>query len=222
MTTEELIAAMGTVQDTLGSLRDGKNPRTAAELCLVSLCSDIGGDSVRQLRARISRLEEQMERGVPVNMNARQVTAPVPEIHDPVEVKDLPEQNEDIPEATEHSDETAPEPNADPVSAPVSDLWPQIRKAALELVPVDARINLEDESRVSGRVEGNLLILETQNAFLMGRFQRPDVMQRLSDAARSVSGKDLRVQVREREEKARETRSLDDLRQFKEVHFISE
>ena len=70
--------------------------------------------------------------------------------------------------------------------------------------------------------EGNLLILETQNAFLMGRFQRPDVMQRLSDAARSVSGKDLRVQVREREEKARETRSLDDLRQFKEVHFISE
>ena len=222
MTTEELIAAMGTVQDTLGSLRDGKNPRTAAELCLVSRCSDIGGDSVRQLRARISRLEEQMERGVPVNMNARQVTAPVPEIHDPVEVKDLPEQNEDIPEATEHSDETAPEPNADPVSAPVSDLWPQIRKAALELVPVDARINLEDESRVSGRVEGNLLILETQNAFLMGRFQRPDVMQRLSDAARSVSGKDLRVQVREREEKARETRSLDDLRQFKEVHFISE
>ena len=87
---------------------------------------------------------------------------------------------------------------------------------------MDARINLEDESRVSGRVEGNLLILETQNAFLMGRFQRPDVMQRLSDAARSVSGKDLRVQVREREEKARETRSLDDLRQFKEVHFISE
>jgi len=222
MTTEELIAAMGSIQDTLGTLRDGKNPRTAAELCLVSLCSDIGGDSVRQLRARISRLEEQMERGVPMISNAGRNIVPAPGIPDPIEDTDASEPAKDLPETIELSREMAPEPTADPIITPESDPWPLIRKAALELVPMDARINLEDESRVTGHVEGNLLILEAQNAFLLGRFQRPDVTQRLSEAARSVCGKELRVQVRERKEEARESRSLDDLKQFKEVHFISE
>ncbi|MBR5094249.1 MAG: DNA polymerase III subunit gamma/tau [Oscillospiraceae bacterium] len=67
MTTEEILAALHTLQDTLGTMRDVKKPRTAVELCLVSLCSDVAGDSIPDLRSRLSRLEEFVEKGnVPV------------------------------------------------------------------------------------------------------------------------------------------------------------
>ena len=87
------------------------------------------------------------------------------------------------------------------------------------MLPIDSRISLEDDSRVQGRVEGNFLILESPLSFLVDRFQKQDVLQRLSEAARSVSGRELRVQVRLRQEEQRQVRSLDDLRKFKEVHF---
>ena len=77
----------------------------------------------------------------------------------------------------------------------------------------------EDEGRIRGYVDGNLLILEPENAFLLARFQKQDVIQRLAEAARSVTGREFRVQVRERKPEERQTRSLDELKQFKEVHF---
>ena len=72
MTTEELICAMDTVQRALNGLRDVKNPKTAVELCLISLCDNVLGESLNRLRARVSRLEEQMKNGLP----ARSVQSP--------------------------------------------------------------------------------------------------------------------------------------------------
>lgn len=217
MTSEELVAAMETIQRTLGDMRDIKNPRTAAELCLVSLCSDAAGDSIAKLRARISRLEEQMERGVPVRETPGlqpeepAFTAPSPEEEDELEVYQE-EQPEDV---IVKRDEPAPPPIKDDAN-----LWPRIRGAALQTVPVDVRISLEDEERIHGKVEGNVLIIEPQISFLVTRFQKQDVLQKLTDAARSVSGREMRVQVRERKPEERQTRSLDELKQFREVHFV--
>ncbi len=219
VTAEELIAAMGSIQASFSALKDGKNPRTAAELCLVSLSRDIGGDSFRSVRARLSRLEEQMERGVP---------AAAPRTDPPTEAPVSSYSDEPEPPEPPAAIEPEPIPEA-PVEAPPAesaaadaDLWPRIRRAALDRIPADMRANLEDEARVSGFVEGSQLILETENAFLAGRYQRPDVVKILTETARAVSGRELRLQVRARSEKPRETRSLDELRQYKEVHFISE
>ena len=71
MTTEELLCAMNTLQRTLSTVKDAKNTRNAAELCLVSLCDSTLGESVAELRARVSRLERQMEEGVPVRQEER-------------------------------------------------------------------------------------------------------------------------------------------------------
>ena len=68
-------------------------------------------------------------------------------------------------------------------------------------------------------MEGKLLLLEAQSSFLVQRFQRQDVIQALKDAARSVCGQEMRLQVREKQAEERKNRSLDDLKQFKEVHF---
>ena len=56
---------MDTVQRRWTACATARNPKTAAELCLVSLCDDTAGESLQQLRARISRLEEELARGVP-------------------------------------------------------------------------------------------------------------------------------------------------------------
>ena len=40
MTREELLCAMDTVQGAAAQMRDGRNPKLAAELCLVSLCDN--------------------------------------------------------------------------------------------------------------------------------------------------------------------------------------
>ena len=225
MTTEELISAMETIQKTLAGLREVKNPRTAAELCLVSLCSDAGGDSIDRLRARISRLEEQVERGVPLRPSAPVVVPseteeplpdePVPE--EPSEAWDAPEP---LPQEPAEQEEAAP--SAPPAAPSDGELWPKIRSAVLPLVPMDARVSLEDTDRIRGLVEGNTLIIEPQNTFLVQRFQKQDVHQLLAPAAKTVAGRELRVLVRERQPEERRKRSLDELKQFKEVHFITD
>jgi DNA polymerase-3 subunit gamma/tau len=230
LTAEELVSAMETIQRTLGGMRDVKNPRTAAELCLVSLCIDAAGDSIDRLRARISRLEEQVERGVPARIPA---PALPPETEEPLPEEALPEEAEeswDAPASPQPEPEPElpePEQASAPVERPVSaasdgELWARIRSLVLPQVGMDARVNLEDEQRVSGRIEGNVLLLEALNDFVAQRVQKPEVLQRLAEAAKSVTGRELRVQVREREPEQRQKRSLDELRQFKEVHFISE
>jgi hypothetical protein len=45
-------------------MRSTSNPRLAAELCLISLCDSTLGESVKELRARISRVEELLKNGI--------------------------------------------------------------------------------------------------------------------------------------------------------------
>lgn len=61
LTNEEIIAAVNTVYKSLGTMKDVKNPKTAAELCIVSLSKSLAADTTDDLRARISRLEEKLD-----------------------------------------------------------------------------------------------------------------------------------------------------------------
>ncbi len=83
MTREELLCALNTVQASMTGLRESKNPKTAVELCLISLCDNTMADSVSSLKARISRLERQLRDGVPV----REIKVPAREISVPAEEK---------------------------------------------------------------------------------------------------------------------------------------
>ncbi|MBP3539860.1 MAG: DNA polymerase III subunit gamma/tau, partial [Oscillospiraceae bacterium] len=62
MTKEELICAMETVQRYSAQMREVKNPKTVVELCLISLCDNTLGESIAELRARVSRLEANVGR----------------------------------------------------------------------------------------------------------------------------------------------------------------
>lgn len=219
MTTEELLCAMGTVQNTLTGLRDAKNPRMAAELCLVSLCSDTAGESLSQLRARISRLEEQLERGLPApgaeRRERERAPTPLQPENDELEVFQEEQPEDVICKRSEPALEPLPEePPTD------RNLWKEIREKATPMLPVDIRLSLQDENRVTGRLEGKVLTIEATPGFLFNRFNRQDVLGRFAEAGRAVTGGDVNVQLRELKIAEREKRSLDELRQFKEVHFV--
>ncbi|MBQ3481039.1 MAG: DNA polymerase III subunit gamma/tau [Oscillospiraceae bacterium] len=63
MTDEELCAGMETLQSALVTARASRNPRSSAELCLVTLCSSLLKQDMPAFNARLSRIEEQLARG---------------------------------------------------------------------------------------------------------------------------------------------------------------
>lgn len=76
MTAAELLQDLETVQAAQDKMRDSRNQRMTVELCLISLCDPSLSDSVTALRARISKLEQQITNGVPVLQAVQEAPAP--------------------------------------------------------------------------------------------------------------------------------------------------
>lgn len=231
MTKEEIISAMETLRDTLTQIRAGANPKTAAELCLVSLCDPTLGESTSMLRARISRLEEALGRGfITMQHESPQESQEDGQLPPPPE--------EEYPEPAAYTAETAFPGEADEDSAISADdkeqstktaesavektvSWQEIAAQAAPLLPKDISMRLNDVQSVRGCLDGTTLRLEVLPGFLYGRFNKPDVLERFSEAAGKLSGCEIRTVLSELlDDPEAPKRSLDDLRAFKEVRFI--
>ena len=74
MTKDEIVCALTTIQNSMYGLKDAKNPKTAVELCLLSLCDNGMGDSIKELKARISRIEKQVSEGIFVSREVAEIS----------------------------------------------------------------------------------------------------------------------------------------------------
>ena len=246
MTTEEIICAMETVQKYTASMRESTSPKTTAELCLVSLCDNTMGESIAELRARISRLELQISSGsfTPVREDKHPTPAPAeeePERYEP----ELPQRREETsiqeeddldpemfmeeqPEDSfvQRGGRVEPEPQAEPEAQPKADApageptWKDICAKAAGALPMDIKLRLDDSASVRGKIENGTLRIEVVPGFLYGRFNRQDVLAKFSEAATALAGKEIHALLSELHDEPRPQRSLDELKQFKEVKFI--
>ena len=246
MTTEEIICAMETVQKYTASMRESTSPKTTAELCLVSLCDNTMGESIAELRARISRLELQISSGsfTPVREDKHPTPAPAeeePERYEP----ELPQRREETyiseeddldpemfmeeqPEDSflQRGGRVEPEPQAEPEAQPKADApageptWKDICAKAAGSLPMDIKLRLDDSASVRGKIENGTLRIEVMPGFLYGRFNRQDVLAKFSEAATALAGKEIHALLSELHDEPRPQRSLDELKQFKEVKFI--
>ena len=244
MTTEEIICAMETVQKYTASMRESTSPKTTAELCLVSLCDNTMGESIAELRARISRLELQISSGsfTPV----REDTHPAPAEEEPERYEPepprrreeayIPEEDDLDPEmfAEEQPEDSfvqrggrvEPEHQAEPEAQPKTDVpagepaWKDICAKAAGALPMDIKLRLDDSASVRGKIENGTLRIEVVPGFLYGRFNRQDVLAKFSEAATALAGKEIHALLSELHDEPRPQRSLDELKQFKEVKFI--
>ena len=234
MTTEELLCAMETLQRSTDALRDAKNPKMTVELCLVSLCDNAAGESIASLRARISRLEEDVARGIPVR-----TTPAAPERYperdarsdEPEEPLRSPEPEEDELDLSRFQEEQPEdaflrrrEAEEAPRTAEAAPAPAGSFKDVLALVkpklPMDLRFSIDDENKLCAVLDGSTLRLEAQPGFMFERLKKQqDVVQHIAEAARKVYGRELRVQLTELQPRQRQVRDLEELRQYPEVHF---
>ena len=86
-----LMQILTVLQDTAARLKESPNPRTDAEMCLIRLCDETLDGSITGLTARLERLEQRMEYGVPVAPVHEAPPAPVKQDAAPPVWEDAPE-----------------------------------------------------------------------------------------------------------------------------------
>ena len=84
-------------------------------------------------------------------------------------------------------------------------------------LPTDIRFIISDEKKVRAAVEGDVLHVEAEPGFVYGRLNRQSVLQNLNEAASSIAGREIRAILSEMRQAERAARSIEELRQFKEV-----
>lgn len=132
---------------------------------------------------------------------------PAPELMRPAPVDPAP------PPATAPAVSTAPD-------ATGGATWSAICGAAAPKLPPDLRFTLEDAAKIRGTVDGNTLKIACIPGFVYGRFNRPEVLERFAAAAKAVCGRDMRATLEELTDASSAARSVEELKQFKEVRFI--
>ena len=238
MTTEELLCAMETLQRATDALRDAKNPKMTVELCLVSLSDNAAGESIASLRARISRLEEDVARGIPARQRKaterevppeteedvpceerREAFAPSPaEEEDDLDLSQFQEEQPEDAFLRRREETTDPQPT-EKEPAPVGN-FKDVIALVKPMLPMDLRFSIDDEKKLRAVLEGSTLRLEAQPGFMFERLKKQqDVVQHIAEAARKVYGRELRVQLVELRPEQRQVRDLEELRKFPEVHF---
>ena len=226
MTREELISAMETVQRYSAQLREAKNPKTVVELCLISLCDSTLGENVNALRARISRLEAiAAGSAAPSTVTAPAASAPAPAAAPAPTERPAPKPEpipEPIPTPPPTEEEAPPLPEDPAAELPSADgeLWSAVCAAVSPKLTPDLRYVLGDSTKVRGRMENGVLHVECLPGFVYGRFNRQEVLDSFAAAASRKCGRDVRVILGELGADAQSTRSVEELRQFKEVRFI--
>ena len=226
MTREELISAMETVQRYSAQLREAKNPKTVVELCLISLCDNTLGEDVNALRARISRLEAiAAGSAAPSTVTAPAASAPAPAAAPAPTERPAPKPEPipapiPTPPPTEEEAPPLPEDPADELPSADGELWSAVCAAVSPKLTPDLRYVLGDSTKVRGRMENGVLHVDCLPGFVYGRFNRQEVLDSFAAAASRKCGRDVRVILGELGADAQSTRSVDELRQFKEVRFI--
>ena len=231
MTEEEILYCADTMQSALSRIRTVRNPRIVAELCIVSLCDNRLADTAASLRARLSRLEAEMKKGISVQSrievpveSANQPAASEPEgLQDSAKsmlpVENKPEEPESGPELPQDDGQNAVGP--EPVPAAPEDAVSGILQEARINLPIEIRFAVDDPSRFRMSLYGQDLILEAIPGFLFERMKRPEIRNVFSAAAQRITGVPVAVQVQELKPDQRSLRDLNELKQFPEVSFLS-
>ena len=111
-----------------------------------------------------------------------------------------------------------PEEASAPEEAP--DLWRAIQKRLSPRLTMEHRTIINNPDMILGTLQGDTLQLEAAPGYAYMRFNRPELLQLVGEAASAIRGKETRVQLIDRKPRQQVSRSLDELRSFKEVHFI--
>ena len=225
-TVSQLSSTLDTLQTALGNMRERLSPKITAELCLVSLSTEIAGDTAEGIRARLDRLEEAVGSRETVILPQPQAVSEKKETADVIP-EELPEEGNDS-NISSDADEEQKQPEQEKAVIPEepvqesheqtsADLWTDIFNRTKPFLPPDITAFLSSPPGIVP--EGDILWIEMDRGLGYTRLNRADLLEKFSAAASEVLGKKVKAQMREKKAIVREQRNLDYFRQFPEVRF---
>lgn len=226
----QLSSTLDSLQEALGNMRERLSPKITAELCLVSLCRDIAGDSAEGIKARLDRLEEAVISGEMPNFSKEAGNTPIVGTPGGIEsVPGLPGKKTYIQESPSEDCQEMPaarlenetvQNNPAPVAGRQdnSDLWTDIYNRTKPFLTPDITAFLSTPPKLAD--EGNILWIEMDKGIGYTRLNRADLLEKFSTAASAVQGKTVQVKLREKKAENREQRNLEYFHQFPEVRFL--
>ncbi len=248
MTAEELICGIDSVQAHIGSLRDGRDPKTTAELCVIGLCEPQLGDSIDTLKKRIAKLEQiignqdisqwdnnhkEIDHKVsqPSKPPVREESVPErPAREEPVREAVPPKEHEEInseravfeeESETDTSAETGTETETITFDNAAADgFWTEIL-AVLKKTMLPGQYNIiSSEAMAKGELLEDTLTVSVPNTFVKGQLEQTQSMECIKAAAQKVTGRALRIKISEsKQEQTAGTEKLDGLSKFGNVKF---
>ncbi len=227
LTKAELINRINSVSDYLLKIRDSKSAKLTAELCIISLCDVRLTEGLDELRARVSRLEEDMKHA-PVRQAAPSAGAEdedEEEFHStldeaPFELDEPPETGRSYePDPSDELDpsdfaeyqpeddlldkaspvELNPDAPASAADAPQDNdaLWAAIVEKAEDMLPRGVIPILSNPVQTRCTVSFDTLALEVVPGFFFNAVNNQAVLMRLREAAAAVTGRSLKLTISE-------------------------
>ena len=223
----QLTSTLDSLQTALGNMRERLSPKITAELCLVSLCTDIAGNTSEGMRARLEKLEDAFSKGTPIILDEQPRSAQEEKKTDISATEVLPKDlKASEPEAkpvqkVEQSNPTKPELQEKTETFAQNNqedgLWPAVYNKTKPFLTPDIIAFLSSPPTLA--VEGDILWIEMEKGLGYNRLNRADLLEKFSASASEVLGKPVHAQLREKKTALREQRNLDYFRQFPEVRF---
>ena len=213
-----LLQMLTVLQTTAADLGRSANPRTDAELCLIRLCDERLDGSIAGLTARLERLEQRMEYGVPAAApapGAPPVRTETPAPPQPGDA-DLPPWDMDPPPARKEPPAAPARPAPQPVSqaaaaprpapsAPAAPsapggnhaaFWKSLSAGLMGKVPMGEYTFLSDPSMTAGDYVDGVLNLWVDSDFVKGMLEKPSVLDPVSREAARMAGRPVQVFVK--------------------------
>lgn len=224
LTCAELINRIDLVSDYLAKIKDAKSPKLTAELCLISLCDPALNEGMNELRARVSRIEADIEGGVSISYMPSE-----PEECEPVE--DIPYDEPPVmpepvceePEEDISPVDLNPDASIEAKSAPTdnAELWQAIVEKADEQLPAGITALLSDSAQVKAEISYDKMTIFAAPGFAFNMINKQDTIIRIRSAAYEVTGRGLKIQILElTDDNPSPARDIEELRKFKETRFI--
>ena len=186
----ELLYLTTLLQQTAAGFSRSADHRLDAELCLMQLCQPMLRDEPQALSARLSRVEEQLARGVvPAAPAVRVQEQDVP----PWDNEDAPPWDDADAPPAEEEEPVTPAPAA-AVEEPLG-FWPDFLTRVRPQLPIKARGFFAASGPVSGSVQGDALVLTAQSSFVKDIISDQQVLALLRDAATALLGRQMTVRV---------------------------
>ena len=191
-TSRRLVEILDVLEETQSRLRLSSSPKMDAELALIRLCDVTQDDSSEGLAERVTRLEDQMAKGVVIQKAATESTP-----GDQSEgLEDVPPPDEPPPENPEEIwQEKKPAPgkkNPEP-----EDIWPELaEKAKRELKGLEA-VYITPGKYTSGKLAGDQLTVSISGSNAFHVLNKDEIRELLERLAAEKLGRPITVKLQQ-------------------------